>query len=69
MSASAKHDAIPAIVKDCQPDAVVTKFIIVAEVIGADGKRYLWSDSDDDATPWDELGLLSYALGQVECDG
>jgi len=68
MSTSAKHDAVTAFVNDCEPDCVVTKFVIVAEVIGIDGRRSLWTDTNDDATPWDTAGLLIHALDVVSGD-
>jgi hypothetical protein len=65
VSTSAKHDAVTAFVQDCEADAIVTKFVIVAEVIGIDGRRSLWTDTNDDATPWDSKGLLVHALEEM----
>lgn len=52
------------LVQDLEPGSIVTRFVVVAEVIDADGIRGLWTDTHDGATRWDTLGLLTFALGQ-----
>lgn len=44
------------------PGAFVTRWVVVAEVIDAEGDRAVWMDVSDDAKAWDSLGLLEYAL-------
>lgn len=55
-------DLIGELVDGLDPGAFVTRWVIVAEVIDTEGERAVWMDTSDDATPWDTLGLLEYAL-------
>lgn len=41
---------------------LVSKWVAVAEVIDADGHRWLRTFWPEGATPWDNIGMLSYAL-------
>lgn len=45
---------------------LVSKWVAVAEVIGPDGARYLRTFFPAGATPWDNIGMLSYALNDLE---
>lgn len=54
------------------PGEMVTRWVLAAETIGADGDRALWLLAPDDAKSWDTLGLAEYALaverGRVTAD-
>ena len=41
---------------------MVTKWVLVAEVIGDEGQRGVWTLAPDDAAAWDTLGLLTWAV-------
>jgi hypothetical protein len=45
---------------------MVSKWFAVAEVIAADGRRWLRVFCPDDSAPWDNLGLLTAARDQVK---
>lgn len=55
-------DLIGQIIEGLDPGAFVTRFVVLAEVIGADGDRGLWSQTHDGATRWDTYGLLKDAM-------
>lgn len=40
---------------------MVTKYILVAQTVTPEGEPDLWVCTPDEITPWDELGLLTYA--------
>ena len=50
------------IIEGLDPGAFVTKFVLVAEVIGQDGERGVWREAHDGATRWDTYGLLTEAM-------
>lgn len=58
----ASTGAIAQLINGLDPGAVVTKFVVVAEVIDADGEPNVWTETHDGAMPWDRIGLLRYAL-------
>lgn len=58
----ASTGAITQLINGLDPGAVVTKFVVVAEVIDANGERNVWTETHDGAMPWDRIGLLRYAL-------
>ena len=60
----ASHDLVTQVVRDLgDGDVMVTKFVVVAEVILPEtGRRDVWIVTDDDAQPWDTAGLLVYAM-------
>ena len=39
----------------------VTKWVLIAESVGPDGKRGLWLQSHPDAKVWDVLGMIEFA--------
>jgi hypothetical protein len=39
-----------------------TKWVLVAESLGADGERGLWLATAKGAKPWDTLGLFGFAV-------
>lgn len=42
-------------------DEMVTRWCAVIETIDGDGQRAAWLLCNDDAKPWDNLGLLAFA--------
>jgi hypothetical protein len=58
------HAAVAQLIEGLDPGAMVTQFVVIAEVIGGDGQRAIWIDAHDGATPWDVAGLLAYAMTQ-----
>lgn len=42
--------------------AMVTKFVVVAEVIDGQGERAVWIEDGGSCASWDIIGLLTYAL-------
>lgn len=42
--------------------SITTRWVTLVETIDDDGGRGLWTLADNDAKPWDVLGLLEYAL-------
>lgn len=59
MSGSVDH--VADLIHGLDPGAMVTKFVVVAEVIDTDGDQCVWVSTHEDARPWDVLGLLGYA--------
>lgn len=59
---SVEHDAVAKMVQDFEAGAVVTKFVVVAEVINTDGECGVWTTTHEGAKSWDVAGLLVYAL-------
>jgi len=53
---------IAEIIEGLDPGALVTRFVVIAEVIDAEGERAIWTDTSDGSTRWDTYGLLTYAL-------
>lgn len=43
-------------------DEMITKWLAVVEVVDADGRRWLRTLTNDGATAWDNLGMLTFAL-------
>ena len=40
--------------------SLLTRFVVVAETVGPDGKRGLWRLAHQGASAWDTLGLIAY---------
>lgn len=40
---------------------IVTKWLLIAETVGPDGERGLWTRTSDDLKPWESLGMLRFA--------
>jgi hypothetical protein len=57
----AAHAAVSDLVQQIDPGAMVTRFVLLAEVIDAENDRALWSFVAPRATKWDTLGLLEFA--------
>ena len=47
---------------------MIVKYVLVAQTVMPDGKPDLWVCTSDEATPWDTLGLLSYATELEKAD-
>lgn len=45
---------------------MATRWVVLVEVIDAEGERGLWLESPDDMRAWDVLGLLGYAKALEE---
>jgi hypothetical protein len=56
----AAHAAVSDLVQQIDPGSMVTRFILIAEVIGADNDRAVWSFVAPGAKKWDTLGLLDF---------
>lgn len=52
------------VIDELDPAAVVLKYVLVVEVINAEGDRNVWTTSHPDAKRWDTYGLLTEALMQ-----
>ncbi|MDB5716270.1 MAG: hypothetical protein JWO15_3667 [Sphingomonadales bacterium] len=48
------------------PGALVTKFVVIAEAIDTNGRRALYTASNEGAMNWDSVGLLRTALSMEE---
>jgi hypothetical protein len=44
----------------------VTRWIVLAETIGPDSERALWTRTSPDLKPWDSVGMLRFAIGIEE---
>lgn len=61
-------NAVGTLIMSIDPGAMVQRFVLLAEVVDADGERALWTLTAPDAKPWDTLGLMVYGqqLEQAE---
>lgn len=55
-------DLVTQIVGERDPGCMVTKFVVIAEVIDPEGERGVWTETHEDALRWDTYGLLVEAL-------
>lgn len=59
-------------ISDAVEAQLVTKWLVIAEVLDSDGNRYLHTLSSDDLAMWDAMGMMAYhtsVLGsQIEED-
>lgn len=58
-------DAVASLIATVDPGAMVQRFLLLAEVVDADGERVMWAFEPPDAKPWDALGLIEWAR-QIE---
>lgn len=56
--------AVSQLIEGLDPGAMVTQFVVIAEVIDTDGERGLWVDTHEGSSKWDTYGLLTWALNQ-----
>ena len=61
---TAREDLDTAITADCE-GLLVTKWVLISEVMGADGKKSLEITNSNDLVPWDKLGMLNVALSRA----
>lgn len=40
----------------------VNKWVVLAETIGPDGERGMWTRTSPDLKPWDTMGMLEFAM-------
>lgn len=57
-----EDDLIARLIQGIDPGSFVTKHIVVAEIIGADGEKFVWVTGSQETTRWDMYGLLTEAL-------
>jgi hypothetical protein len=55
---------IAQLVEGLEPGALITRFVVVSEIITSSGERVLWTTAHEDATHWDTYGLLMWALNE-----
>lgn len=55
------HDAISGVLRRHE-QSIVTKWIVLCEVISASSERALWMVADREQKAWDTLGLLYHAI-------
>lgn len=72
----AAHDAVSGLIQQIDPGSMVTRFLVVAEIINADGDRAVWMAAAPGQNAWDSLGLIDYArareyagIAREETDG
>lgn len=46
-------------------NAMVTKFVVIAELIGDDGLRAIWTSASPGITSWDEKALIGFAQDKI----
>lgn len=66
---TAIHDAVDEAFRRFHHD-LPTRWVLISEVLGANGKRAVWTLPGPDMCPWDLLGLIEYVrlLEYVEHD-
>lgn len=55
------NDALSDLIQQIDPNAMLTRWVVLAEIVDAEGERGLWTLSAPDQRAWDTLGLLDYA--------
>ena len=54
-------DLVAELIEGLEPGAMVTRFVLVAEVFDPDGDVCVWRCTHDGSKPWETLGLLEWA--------
>lgn len=62
MTSDEGADLVGQIIEGLEPGSFVTKYVLVAEVIGQDGTRGVWTQTNAEAERWDTYGLLTHAM-------
>jgi hypothetical protein len=57
----AAQEAVAALIREINPGAMATRFVLLVEVIDADGERALWTLAPPEQRRWDTLGLVDFA--------
>ncbi len=60
------QEAVAGAVQQLDDGAMVTRFVVLAEVVGGDSDRALWIGAAPDQRAWDTYGLLRFALAQED---
>jgi len=55
------QEALAALIERLEPGAFLTEGLVVMEVIGADGKKAVWTTSTPEMLQHRTMGLLRYA--------
>lgn len=55
------EEKVAELVEAADPGALVTKFVLMVEVVDTDNERVLWAFASEGAKAWDTLGLIEYA--------
>lgn len=55
------HSAISAVIQHHDEGSMLTRYIVLAEIITGDGERALWQVAAEDMMAWDTLGMLDHA--------
>lgn len=55
------HDALADLIREIDPGAMLTRWVLLLEVVDDQGERALWTIAAPDQKAWDTLGLLDYA--------
>lgn len=63
------HKALFEVVIKDEPNTMVSKWIVVAEVINADGEPALWSMCSPRLPVWDRIGLAEFYSRCLNVDG
>jgi len=53
--------AVADLIQQIDPGSMVTRFVLVVEVVDAENQRGCWLLTPPDSRPWDTLGLCSFA--------
>ena len=54
-------DAVADLIQQIDPGSMVTRFVLVAEVVDGANERCCWVLTPPGSLPWDTLGLCSWA--------
>lgn len=60
------NDALSDMFAKHYPGTVMTKFVVIAEVIESDGGQSVWMSNGESMGGWDILGFLHFALLTVK---
>ena len=55
-------NAVADLIHELEPGSIVTRFVLVAEVIDPDAERSCWLLLPPDSRPWDVAGLCHFAI-------
>lgn len=66
MISNAAEDLVAEFIQKEEPGAMVTKFVLLVEVIDSEGNRCIIPATDKNSTTWDILGMLHYGILKEE---
>lgn len=61
-------EAVASLIAQVDPGAMVQKFVLIAEVYDANGKRAVWNFTSPDAQAQDSLGLLLHGIHEEQAE-